>query len=167
MYLRGFIYGLWGWAKGPWLCLMATPFLICLVFLCFCIVLLLSLIKFSLWISERPSMLKFSYKQDVGDTRVSPWEGSAGSYWVSVSQFYISCILSQDTLQLIVEWCCMLCCAVFSRSVVFDSCDPMACSPCPWDSPPKNTGMDRHALLQGVFPTQGSNPGLLNCRQIL
>ena len=109
---------------------MATPFLICLVFLCFCIVLLLSLIKFSLWISERPSMLKFSYKQDVGDTRVSPWEGSAGSYWVSVSQFYISCILSQDTLQLIVECCCMLCCAaVFSRSVVFDSCDPMACSP--------------------------------------
>ena len=129
MYLRGFIYGPWGWAKGPWLCLMAKPFLICLVFLCFCIVSLLSLIKFSLWISERPSMLKFSYKQDVGDTRVSPWEGSPGSYWVSVSQFYISCILSQDTLQLIVECYCMLCCAVFSRSVMFDSCAPMACSP--------------------------------------
>ena len=36
-----------------------------------------------------------------------------------------------------------------------------------WDSPDKNSGMDSHSLLQGLFPTQGSNPGLLNCRQIL
>ena len=28
---------------------------------------------------------------------------------------------------------------------------------CPWDSPGKNTGVDCHALLQGIFPTQGSN----------
>ena len=28
------------------------------------------------------------------------------------------------------------------------------------DSPGKNTGMGCHALLQGIFPTQGSNPGL-------
>ena len=35
------------------------------------------------------------------------------------------------------------------------------------DSPGKNTGVDCHALLQGIFPTQGSNPGLLHCRQIL
>ena len=32
---------------------------------------------------------------------------------------------------------------------------------CPWDSPGKNTGMGCHALLQGIFPTQGSNPHLL------
>ena len=31
----------------------------------------------------------------------------------------------------------------------------------------KNTGVGRHSLLQGIFPTQGSNPGLLHCRQIL
>ena len=31
----------------------------------------------------------------------------------------------------------------------------------------KNTGVGFHALLQGTFPTQGSNPGLLHCRQIL
>ena len=30
-----------------------------------------------------------------------------------------------------------------------------------------NTGMDSLSLLQGIFPTQGSNPGLLHCRQIL
>ena len=33
--------------------------------------------------------------------------------------------------------------------------------------PGKNTGMGCHALLQGIFPTQGSNPGLPHCRQIL
>ena len=36
-----------------------------------------------------------------------------------------------------------------------------------WDSPGKNTGVGCHFLLQGIFPTQGSNPGLLHCRQIL
>ena len=40
-------------------------------------------------------------------------------------------------------------------------CDPMDCSPptrllCLWNSPGKNTGVGCHALLQGVFPTQGS-----------
>ena len=38
---------------------------------------------------------------------------------------------------------------------------------CPWDSPGKNTGVGCHFLLQGIFPTQGLNPGLLHCRQIL
>ena len=28
-------------------------------------------------------------------------------------------------------------------------------------------GVHSHSLLQGIFPTQGSNPGLLHCRQIL
>ena len=68
-------------------------------------------------------MLKFSYKQDVGDPRVGPWEGSTGSYWVSVLEFYISCI-SQDKLCLIMEFCCMLCCAALSCSVVSDFVTP-------------------------------------------
>ena len=38
---------------------------------------------------------------------------------------------------------------------------------CPWDSPGKNAGIGCHSLLQGIFPTQGSNPGLLHGRQIL
>ena len=33
---------------------------------------------------------------------------------------------------------------------------------CPWDSPGKNTGAGCHALLQRIFPTQGSNPHLLH-----
>ena len=38
---------------------------------------------------------------------------------------------------------------------------------CPWDSPGKDTGVGCHFLLQGIFLTQGSNPGLLHCWQIL
>ena len=38
---------------------------------------------------------------------------------------------------------------------------------CPWDFPGKNTGVDCYFLLQGVFPTQGSNPCLFHCRRII
>ena len=55
-----------------------------------------------------------------------------------------------------------------SHSVMSDSYDPgSARLLCPWDSPGKNTGMGCHFLLQGIFPTQESDPGLLHCRQIL
>ena len=37
----------------------------------------------------------------------------------------------------------------------------------PWNSLGQNTGMGSCSLLQGVFPTQGSNTGLPHCRQIL
>ena len=51
-------------------------------------------------------------------------------------------------------------------------CDPMECSPpgsssVHEDSPGNNTGVGCHALLQGIFPTLGSNPDLPRCRQIL
>ena len=36
-----------------------------------------------------------------------------------------------------------------------------------WNSPGKNTGVGCHSILQGIFATQGSNPGCLHCRQIL
>ena len=38
---------------------------------------------------------------------------------------------------------------------------------CPWNSPGKNTGVGCHSLLWGIFPTQGSNMGLLHCRRFL
>ena len=37
----------------------------------------------------------------------------------------------------------------------------------PWNSPGQNTGVGSHSLLQGLFPTQGSFPGLLHCMWIL
>ena len=55
--------------------------------------------------------------------------------------------------------------------MAYDSLLPHGLEPsrlfCPWDSQGKNTGADSHTLLQGIFPTQGSNLGLLHCRQIL
>ena len=50
-------------------------------------------------------------------------------------------------------------------------CDPMDCSPpgssVHGDSPGQNPGVGCHALLQGIFLTQGLNPGLPNCRWVL
>ena len=37
----------------------------------------------------------------------------------------------------------------------------------PWKSPGQNTGVGSLSLLQGIFPSQGLNPGLLHCRWIL
>ena len=47
--------------------------------------------------------------------------------------------------------------------------DPMEPSRllCSWDSLGKNTGVGSHSLLQGIFPIQGSHPGILHCSQIL
>ena len=38
---------------------------------------------------------------------------------------------------------------------------------CPWNSPGKNTGVGSQPALQWIFLTQGLNPSLLHCRQIL
>ena len=62
-------------------------------------------------------------------------------------------------------------CVVLSRSVGPTLCNLMACSR-PGSSvhrysPGKNTGMGCHALLQGIVPTHGLNPGLLHGRWIL
>ena len=60
------------------------------------------------------------------------------------------------------------------RVLVTQSCltlhDPLDCNPSVSSVhgiPGKNTEVGCHALLQGIFPTQGSNLGLLHCRQIL
>ena len=37
----------------------------------------------------------------------------------------------------------------------------------PWDSPGKNTEVGSQSLLQGIFPSQGWNPGLPHCGRIL
>ena len=53
-----------------------------------------------------------------------------------------------------------------SFSVVSNSLWPHGlCSP--WNSPAQNTGVGSSSLRQRIFPTQGSNPGLPYCRQIL
>ena len=61
-----------------------------------------------------------------------------------------------DTWLLILPTYCVL-----SHSVVSDSVQPRGLQPArllgPWNPPGKNTGVGCHFLLQGIFPTQGSN----------
>ena len=72
------------------------------------------------------------------------------------------------------EACIYIClhavlCLAAQSCLIF--CDPMDCSlpgsSVYGDSPGKNTGVGCHALLQGIFPTQVSKPGLPHCRWIL
>ena len=62
-------------------------------------------------------------------------------------------------------------CAVLSRSSCLTLCNPTDRSPpgssVHGDSSGKNIGVACHVLLQGIFPTQGLNQGLLHCRWIL
>ena len=53
-----------------------------------------------------------------------------------------------------------------SCSVVSNSLQPHGLWS-PWNSLGQNTGVGSLCPLQGIFPTQGSNPGLPYCRQIL
>ena len=53
-----------------------------------------------------------------------------------------------------------------SHSVVSNSLRPNGLYSS-WNSPGQNTGVGSLSLFQGIFPTQGSNPGLPHCRQIL
>jgi len=58
-----------------------------------------------------------------------------------------------------------VCCVCLAAQSCPTLCDPMGYSPpdssLHGDSPGKNTGVGCHALLHGIFPTQGLNPHLL------
>ena len=60
-----------------------------------------------------------------------------------------------------------VCSAVLSCVLLFSTPWCLPGSSVHGDSPEKNTGMGCHALLQGIFPTKGSNPCLQHCRWIL
>ena len=69
--------------------------------------------------------------------------------------------------------CVSVCVCVHAQSPqsYLSFCDPEDCippgSPVHGESPDKTTGVGFHALLQGIFPNQGSNPSLLHCRWII
>ena len=75
-------------------------------------------------------------------------------------------VLKDDFQGIIVQLCvCML--VTYSYPTLWTPWTVVHQLLCPWDSPGKNTGVDCNFLLQQIFLTQGSNPGLLHCRQIL
>ena len=106
----------------------------------------------------------FSSTRKAGDER-DRWELLFTSEWCSFSS------LSVDIRGFIhgemLGWA-VLCLVAQSCPTV---CDPMDCIPPGFsvhgDSPGKNTGVSCYALFQGIFPTRGSNTGLLHCRWIL
>ena len=88
-----------------------------------------------------------------------------GSFWVSAETLWPPCtrvhllrtLFPQIVVQIPVPR------ESESLSVVSDSLRLYS----PWNSPGQNTGAGSLSLLQGIFPTQGSNPGLTHCRWIL
>ena len=97
--------------------------------------------------------------------------------------WYVLCLLTQSCHsseswwvydQVVVRfsvWCVCVCVCAQSLQLCLILCKPMDCSPpgssVHGDSSGKNTGVGCHALLQGIFPTQRLNPGLLHFRRIL
>ena len=73
-------------------------------------------------------------------------------------EFRINRYILKKVKVLVTQLCPTLC----------DSMDCIACeAPLSWDSSGKNNEVGCHSLFQRFFPTQGSNQGLLHCRQIL
>ena len=87
--------------------------------------------------------------------------------WTQVSCFsstaglFLTCWAIREAQYLIWMWS-----ESESCSVMFDSLWPRGLYSL-WNSPGQNTGVGRLSLLQGIFPTEGSNPDLSHCRQIL
>ena len=79
----------------------------------------------------------------------------------NIINYRYSSLLPYSTSQSLRKWKC----ESESRSVVSNSLGPHGLYS-PWNSPGQNTGVGSLSLLQGIFPTQGSNPGLPHCRQI-
>ena len=75
------------------------------------------------------------------------------------------------TIALVYVCVCVCVCVCLVAQSCTGLCDPMDYSPpgssVHGDSPGKNIGVGYHALLLGIFPTQGWNPGLLHGRWIL
>ena len=79
------------------------------------------------------------------------WANSLATFWQTIS---IHCISSNSTS--VQSFLTLQTHRLYSTRFL-----------CPWNSPDKNTGVCCHSLLQGIFPTQGSNLGLPHCKQIL
>ena len=80
--------------------------------------------------------------------------------------FLSSCWIGNRTLFSAFPWGMYTFYESESHSTVSDCFQPHGLYS-PWNSPGQNTGMESHSFLQGIFPTQGLNPGLPHCKEIL
>ena len=150
---QNIIYSPWERTKGPWLCLMITSLLFSLLRLfSFVSAFLTSLIQLIFWLKFSTGKRMAEDMLGVGcggqgqcrgvtksQTQLSNFQLNKNSYWNGFFHPSESC------------------------SIVFHSLWPHGLYS-PWNSPGQNIGVGSHSLLQGIFPTQGSNPGLPSCK---
>ena len=94
--------------------------------------------------------------------------------WIAISFSILNITFANNPggfieyLSMFPEFCSVLCLVAHLYPILSDPMEySLPGSSVHGDSPGNNTGVGYHALLQGIFPTQGLNPGLLHCRQIL
>ena len=125
---------------------------------------LLLLSRFShVWLCATPWTAAYQAPPSMGFSRQEYWSGlPLPSPWCKNSRRYNIYEQKLSAFRLIVsslnwkwqrKW--------FSRVWLFVTAYS------PWNSLGQNTGVGSHSFLQGIFPTQGLNPGLLHCKQIL
>ena len=156
-----FSYILWQWFPPfcPPAYLSILPVILLLIPSSVLFISVCSLVLLDLWQTFLASSPLFS--QDPGSSSLSLFWTLSGrlpsSTWFSFFSGVLSCPFIWD-----------MCLVALSCTTL---CDHMDCSPPGFsvhgNSPDKNTGVGCRALLQGIFPTQGLNPGLLHYRQIL
>ena len=98
--------------------------------------------------------------------RPHDWAQASEENYVSVHPLPWRLVLGDSCMRV-----CVCVCVCVRHSVMSNSLQTHGPEPtwllCLWDSPGKTTGVDSHSLLQDIFPSQGLNPILPHCRQIL
>ena len=102
----------------------------------------------------------FSYVDLIAHSCIPSTQNSVGMQQVLKLLIWLNCSRARACVCV----CVCVCMCVCAKSLL-TLCNPMDCMQptrllCPWDSPGKNTGVSCHALLQGIFLTQGLNPRL-------
>ena len=94
-------------------------------------------------------------------------------FYIIFVWFVIMVIMASEWVQEFFFLCNFLCLSSIGVASESESCSVASDSLWPhglyslWNSPGQNTAVGSLSLFQGIFPTQGSNPGLLHCRWIL
>ena len=135
-------------SKLPFVFLKLPPAIFCLTCLCVCSrkeTFCISSVFPASWCPPSISSTSYTVSHTVGVQPVSELVNWHTSH---------KC-LTKSLLCLVAKWCPILCNPRTAKLL------------CPCNSPSRNTGVGCHFLLQGIFLTQGSNPCLLYCRQIL
>ena len=123
--------------------------------------------------SGRKEYLPFSSHRTVATPHGEPWGNWCENigFWPQMAEVHTKGIISMCPDSCIVPcicvcmWGCVcVCVCVWVAQGCLILCYPMNCL---WNSLGKNIGVGCHSLLHGIFPIQGSNLGLLHCRQIL